>query len=244
MIVRSSASLLLCYVLLTTSTTTTTTYYKGVVAGEIIVVPPKVDAQKLHKELAEWLNNLPGGYFNPKQEIRKIKTNEDDNDNDNEDAMYGVFAREFIPEGEVLNQVPWEYIITDEEEDESLKEQDEDDGSIRCGTARNLAKEMKKADTSKYGPYARYLLNQPRGVVPSAWSRQGRNMFHEVLGQPNQKIPPKEPANWLEEDWFFSCHGDRDDELSAHAAMQVLARADDDLLVPLYDVSIYILFSC
>jgi hypothetical protein len=212
-----------------------TTYRISVVVGEVI---PKTDPQQLHKELAEWLNGLPGGYFNPKQEIRKIETT-DEND---ENAIYGVFAKEFIPKGEVLNQVPWEYIINEEEDDESLKEQDEEDGNIRCGTARNLAREMKHAETSKFGPYARYLLSQPRGVIPSSWSRQGRNMFNEVLGLPNQKIPPKEADSWLDDDWFFSCHGDPKDELGAHAAMQVLARADDDLLVPIYDVSIYIYY--
>ncbi|KAL3921607.1 MAG: hypothetical protein SGILL_002662, partial [Bacillariaceae sp.] len=193
-----------------------------------------VDAgdKKSHEVLTEWLNSLPGGYFNPKQEIRPVNPSSGETD---DDVFYGVFAKELIKEGELLNQVPWEYIINDEEEDPELAEEDES-GSMKCGTVRNLAKEMKNAEASKYGPYVRYLLEQPMGFLPSAWSKKGMQILEEVLGGETQKIPPEQAVSWLEEDWFEDCHGDPEDPIAAHAAMQVVARADDDLLVPVYDM--------
>jgi spermidine synthase/S-adenosylmethionine/arginine decarboxylase-like enzyme len=188
--------------------------------------------ETIQEELTNWLNSLPGGYFNPKQEIRPVKSSS----NEDGEIFYGVFAREKISEGELLNQVPWEYILNDVETDPSLAEADYSDGAMKCGTVRNLVIEMKNVETSKFGPYIRYLLNQPRGVLPSAWSMKGRDMLEDVLGGSGQKIPPKEASSWLEEDWFYSCRADPDDELGAHAAMQVVSRGDDELLVPVYDM--------
>ncbi|KAG7339654.1 spermine/spermidine synthase domain containing protein [Nitzschia inconspicua] len=183
------------------------------------------------RKLTEWLNSLPGGYFNPKQEIRPVPT-----ENESDEVFYGVFAKEPISKGELLNQVPWDYILNDEEDDPSLAEQDESDGSLRCGTARNLAYEMRNVEQSKFGPYIRYLLNQPKGVLPSAWSKKGKDMLQEMLGGAAQKIPPLEATTWLDDDWIQSCHADPSDDIGAHAAMQVVSRADDDLLIPVYDM--------
>jgi spermidine synthase/S-adenosylmethionine/arginine decarboxylase-like enzyme len=188
--------------------------------------------KRIQDDLTEWLNSLPGGYFNPKQEIRLV----DSSSNGDGESFYGVFAREKISEGEVLNLVPWEYILNDEEADPTLAEADDPDGAMRCGTARNLAIEMKNVETSKFGPYIRYLMKQPRGVLPSAWSKKGRDLLEEVLGGAGQKIPPKEASSWLEDDWFDSCHADPNDELGAHAAMQLISRGDDELLIPVYDM--------
>jgi spermidine synthase/S-adenosylmethionine/arginine decarboxylase-like enzyme len=187
----------------------------------------------IHRELTDWLNSLPGGYFNPKQEIRPVDTSVDGDDNE---IFYGVYAKEFIAEGELLNQVPWEYIINKVEEDRTLAEVDDENTSIKCGTVRNLVKEMRNIEHSKFQPYIRYLMDQPRGVLPSAWTKKGMAIFEEVLGAPNQKIPPLEATTWLEEDWFDGCRAARSDELGAHAAMQVVSRSDDDLLIPVYDM--------
>jgi spermidine synthase/S-adenosylmethionine/arginine decarboxylase-like enzyme len=206
------------------------------VVAVVAAASEEATTKKNHEMLTEWLNSLPGGYFNPKQEIRPVDATVNDDENPNENVFYGVFAKELIKEGELLNQVPWEYIINDEEDDESLAEQDDPGGSMKCGTARNLAKEMKNVETSKFGPYVRYLLDQPRGFLPSAWSKKGMAMLEEILGGDAQKIPPDEATSWLEEDWYDSCHGDPNDTLAAHAAMQVVSRADDELLIPVYDM--------
>merc|ERR1719343_853975 len=61
-------------------------------------------------------------------------------------------------------------------------------------------------------------------------------MFREVLGGKRQTVPPNYATTWLEEDWYEDCDGDPTDDLSAKAAMLVVSRADDDLLVPVYDM--------
>eukprot|EP00533_Pseudo-nitzschia_delicatissima_P009700 CAMPEP_0116103254 /NCGR_PEP_ID=MMETSP0327-20121206/13784_1 /TAXON_ID=44447 /ORGANISM="Pseudo-nitzschia delicatissima, Strain B596" /LENGTH=1264 /DNA_ID=CAMNT_0003595347 /DNA_START=128 /DNA_END=3922 /DNA_ORIENTATION=- len=193
-------------------------------------------------KLAAWLNTLEGGSFNTKQEVRAV------NDvSDGSKPFYGIFAKEFIARGEVLAEIPWHVIITDKESDPSLSENDFEGAVLKCGTARNLAKEMKRVETlgsyvedasstTKYGPYIQYLLDQPSGVLASTWSHGGISMFHDVLGGREQSIPPLYAATWLTDDWYRECNGDPNDELAAKAAMVVVSRADDDLLVPVYDM--------
>ena len=192
-------------------------------------------------KLTKWLDSVEGGIFNQKQEIRPVNEN-----SDTKNAFYGIFAKEFIAKGELLAQIPWEFIINDEESNPDLSENDLD-GVLKCGTVRNLAKEMKQVQTlgkyikdpnsaSKYGPYIQYLLDQPNGVIPSDWSVKGRRIFQDVLGAKRQLIPPNYATSWLEEDWYQDCNGEPTDELGVKAAMIVVSRADDDLLVPVYDM--------
>jgi len=193
-------------------------------------------------KLAKWLNTLDGGSFSEKQEIRAA------NDvSDGSKPFYGIFAKEQITRGEVLAEIPWSAIINDEEEDESLSENDFNGGILKCGTVRNLAKEMKRvqkmgsyvedpASTSKYGPYIQYLLEQDSMVLPSAWSNGGIHMFLDILGGRAQSIPPLYSTTWISDDFVKECNGDVTDEIAVRAAMHVVSRADDDLLVPIYDM--------
>jgi hypothetical protein len=182
--------------------------------------------------LIEWLTSLDGGYFNPKQEIRR----EDPND---PTSVVGIFAKELIEDGELLFEVPWEAIISSEGGE---FEYDDNETSLSwCGTARNVAREMRLgADHSKYGPYIDYLLAQKEGEIPSAWSKEGQNLLLDVLdGKSNQKgVQVVEPSvdyfGWR--NWYEICHGDKNDVLSARAAMLVVQRADDDIMIPVYDL--------
>jgi hypothetical protein len=178
--------------------------------------------------LVEWLNSLEGGYFNPKQEIRREDTNDSN-------SMVGIFAKELIEEGELLNQVPWDAIITSEGNED---EDDDEETSLHCGTARNVAEEMRLGpEGSEYGPYIGYLLTQREGQIPSAWSKEGQNLLLDILGgKTDAKLPPLDAVSWLEDDWYGSCNGDRNDAFAAHAAMLVVQRADDDFMVPVYDL--------
>jgi hypothetical protein len=177
----------------------------------------------------DWLNSLEGGYFNPKQEIRRWNR-------DDPSSYVGIFAKQLIEEGDVLAQIPWEYMISAEEFD-TEDDDDELTTMLMCGTVRNLAAEMKKGTQSKHAPYVQYLLNQPEGQLPSGWSEEGKRLLVDILGgEEYQQIPPAEPVEWLTEDWYEACHGDPEDTLSAHAAMLVVQRADDDLMVPIYDI--------
>ena len=177
------------------------------------------------EELIAWLNSLEGGHFNPKQEIRHEIP-------DDPTSMMGIFAKETIEKGELLNQVPWHGLIEDSAD---AWFEDDEEGDLNCGIVRNTAKEMKLGEKSKYAPYAKYLLNQRRGQLPSAWSQQGKDLLEELLlggvDQGLQKLRPYYTFGWAD-DWYEPCHGDREDEFMAHVAMLVVQRADDDIMVP------------
>jgi len=202
----------------------------------------KEEKEHLAVKLTKWLSSLEGGAFNAKQEIRPVN-----DDSDTSNVFHGIFASELIAKGELLAKIPWEYIINDEEDDDQLSVNDFEEAVMKCGTVRNLAKEMKQVETlgkyikdpntaSKYGPYIQYLLDQPRGILPSAWSQKGKAMLNEVLGGKRRTIPPAYATTWYDEDFLQDCNGESEDELSGKAAMLVVARGDDDLLVPVYDM--------
>eukprot|EP00934_Nitzschia_sp_Nitz4_P001216 Nitzschia sp. Nitz4//scaffold98_size77359//36815//46705//NITZ4_005549-RA/size77359-processed-gene-0.17-mRNA-1//1//CDS//3329560760//1216//frame0 len=179
--------------------------------------------------LVDWLNKN-GGYFSAKQEIRR----EDPND---PNSMIGVFAKETIAAGELLNQVPWSLVLDDSgyvPKNEELEEQT----SLFCGTVHNLAREMRLGEESKWKPYVLYLLNQPTGQLPSAWSKEGRQwLLHAMGGAPDSPdIPPAHIDQALDSDWYHFCKGDRNDEMAAQAAMLVVQRGDDECMIPVYDM--------
>lgn len=172
--------------------------------------------------MGKWVNAQKKGYFNPKLEVRSIPfTN----------GGLGIFAKEIVEEDEVLAHIPWSIIIgTDEEEDDDVPE-----GSLDCGTVRNLAKEMKLGDKSKYAPYIRYILSLPDGQIPSAWSEAGKSLLLDILGG-NRMLPPAMATEMLEEEWFEECDGDKDDPIMTKAAELVFQRNDVGLMVPLFDL--------
>jgi hypothetical protein len=178
--------------------------------------------------IVEWLNSFEGGYFNPKQEIRRENP-------DDPNSIVGIFAKEAIEENELLSQIPWDALIS---ADGAEEDGDDEDGSLHCGTVRNTAREMKLGEKSKYAPYVSHLLSQREGQIPSAWSEAGKALLVDILGGEgdSQTLPPQDPFSWLDEDWYESCHGDVNDSVAAQAAMLVVSRADDDLMVPVYDM--------
>jgi hypothetical protein len=192
--------------------------------------PPLIDFG-----VSGWVDSMEGGHYNPKQEIRH-------EDPEDPKSIVGVFAHERIEQGELLTRVPWEAIIMPEEDYEPFDKEAEELSSLECATARKLAKEMKLGKDSWYAPYVLYLLNQAPDQLPSAWSVQGKNLLRYVLGGTSRRplIPPAYAMTWLEEDWFQTCGGDNDDALGAHAAMLVIQRADDELMVPGTMCSFYI----
>ena len=170
------------------------------------------------KELVEWFEEREGTEFNPKQEIRR-EVPSDPN------SVLGVFATDDIAKGEVLVSIPWDTII-------HAGYRVTDPPPLVCDTARRLANEMRKGDGSDFAPYANYLMKQRAGELPSAWSEAGKELFKEVLGE---ELPPSEPVSWLEEDWREDCNGSTD-PLDERAALLVVQRAEDDLMIPVYDM--------
>lgn len=164
----------------------------------------------------EWIGSTDGGYFHPDQEFRM----------DPVSGVAGIFAKKFIPKGEVLLSVPWSLILKSDDMTE--------EGQMCCGTVKTVAREMKKGSLSEFAPYASYLNSQPDDHVPSAWSAQGKELLQALVGGEvtDTLIPPEEPTEWLEADWYGRCRGSRADKLAAKAAMMVVQRSDDILMIP------------
>lgn len=159
------------------------TFTRAPVNGESIISPPALELGVL-----EWIHNAEGGYFNPKQELRRIEGSTQ--------SSAGIFAAETIEKGEVLMQVPSDLII---------KSHLEEEGQMCCGTVEAVLKEMKLGEESKYHPYVMYLRSQPHDDLPSAWSEKGKELLYEIVGEERGKdprtsgfdcIPPEEPIEW------------------------------------------------
>ena len=186
------------------------------------------------QELVDWFEAREGAELNPKLEIRHA--NDDANDDDT--SNMGVFAADDISEGEVLLVVPWNAII-------HAGYIVEDPSSLVCDTVFNLAREMRKGDESDFAPYVNYLKTQKVGQIPSAWSNEGKYLLHRVLGRnidegrsgraQTQRLPPRSPTSRLEVDWRQDCNGSAD-PTDEQAAQLVIQRAEDDLMMPIYDM--------
>ena len=178
------------------------------------------------RSLMEWFEQQ-ANVFNHKQHVRR------ENPGDPSSAI-GVFAAEDISEGEILFSLPWDAMINDQRPAGTNDSDAPDEGAIECNTVRNLIDEMKLGNESKYSPYVEYLMNQRPGQLPSAWSTEGKSLLFEVLGGTNT-LPPKHPYQWISDDWYRGCNGGSD-PLEENAAMLVVQRAEDDLMIPLYDM--------
>ncbi len=141
-------------------------------------------------------------------------------------GVSGIFATKFIPNGTVLCQVPWSIIIQSDDPNE--------EGQMCCGTVEAVAREMRKGNESDYAPYVNYLLVQPVSEVPSAWSDMGKALLRALVGgsADTTLIPPVEPTEWLSSDWYELCRGNRADTIAAKAAMLVVQRSDDSIMIP------------
>jgi hypothetical protein len=136
-----------------------------------------------------------------------------------------VAATERIMAGETMVRVPWDIIITPDNPD--------DDGQLPCTTVASLAREMKLGKDSKYAPYVMYLNGESDTQIPSVWSKPAQQLFMQVLGK--NQIPPSRATTWLTRHWYEKCGGDPEDEISAKAALMVIQRSDDEIMIPGYD---------
>lgn len=184
--------------------------------------------ESLDHGLVDWLNNREGGYWNPKQQIRRADPNDPN-------SMRGVFAVERIEKGEVLCHVPWHSVISGYDE----KSGQDWNGStyLSCNTVRNLQKEFQLGSDSELAPYISYLSAQRYRQLPSTWSQQGQDLLREILGgdEDCQTLPPWSPFSWYD-NWVEECNGDPSDEFQLQTAMLVVQRADEDVMTPLYDL--------
>jgi len=170
------------------------------------------------RAIFDWVAGTQGGYITPKLELRREIPGD-------QNSPMGVYATETIEVGEDIVTVPWSVIIESDDDNEPPSQ-------FVCGTVRSVAKEMRLGDKSKYAPYVTYLSGEDDMQIPSAWTRQGQELLMEVL---NYRIPPANPVSWIGDDWFQRCRGDPEDEVGIKAALMVIQRADDSIMIPAYD---------
>ncbi len=160
-----------------------------------------------------------GGFFNSKQEYRSL----------NDGTAFGLYATDTIQKGETLFDVPWECILFSKQEHASSN-------AMQCETTFSLIREMNKGRESVYAPYVdpyvEYLQSLPTNMIPSAWSEEGKDLLELVCGY--EQLPPDEPVLWLSKDWKMNCRGSTENET---AALLVLSKGDDGLMVPLLEWS-------
>ena len=176
------------------------------------------------RELVAWLEGAEGAVLHPGHEFRRGAGE----DTGSETApSLGGYATETIEEGEIIVRVPWELMVT------AGFEYGGELPPLVCETAKNLAEQMRLGDASAYAPYTRFLSAQGRAALPSEWEPAAKNLFEEVLN--DGAHPPYFWGSWIAQDWLQDCSGSPDPQ-SVRAAMHVVQRAQDDLLVPVYDL--------
>merc|ERR1712238_35876 len=182
--------------------------------------------------MGDWINEASneGGYFNPKQEFRPDTTT----------GFLGVFAKEYIPKGEILCTVPSNRPIIPYLNDTDENDEDDEDDTSDCDTANQLAEYMRHPFLHpQFTPYALYTRNQRRDQLPSWWSVPGKNLLLQLLGNGNDELGDQLQITTILDDWYDDCRSYGSfiqDEWWNHAAMLVHQRADDDIMIPGYDM--------
>lgn len=183
----------------------------------------KPDLLELSIAIKDWVAGLEGGFFHKNLEIGYL---------DGSDSRIGMFTTAPIAKDETLFSVPRNLLVTAGDDKKSY-------GGLWCPTARNLAKEMRLGDESRLAPYARYMLAQPYGQLPSHWSEPGKAMLNQLLSQDDDNdgndLPPLAATEWIEQEWKEDCDGS-DDVFEQHAALLLIQRGWDDIMIPLFDM--------
>lgn len=164
----------------------------------------------------DWVREAPGGIYHPHQSFQT------------QDGVSGIFATEFIPKGTVLVSVPWSHVIPSDDPEER--------GQLCCGLVTRLKRELAKGDHSQFAPYIQYLRETQWNVsLPTSWSRKGQALLLDIVGRESNgavTLPPEEPIKWLKGEWVPDCRGSMKDKLGVKAALIVITRSDDHILIP------------
>jgi len=106
---------------------------------------------------------------------------------------------------------------------------------------RELHRQFVLGDESAHAPYVNYLMNQPRGRIPSEWTDAGKRLLRTILDRGDDdddegRLPPRHFLKGFEETWIGECRGE-DTPLARAAFYQFTSRDEDSLMVPFYDMS-------
>lgn len=147
-----------------------------------------------------------GGYFNPKQEARY-----------GDDGLFGMFASQPIAKEDLLTSIPWDCVVGSETY-----------GRFKnCETVEILAQELDKNE-SIYAQILHQTLQNHRRVLPTNWSKQGKELLLKVTG--NGTLPPQDPF-MNDFSWKKTC-----DQISKDATALVLTHGEDFGMVPITDI--------
>ena len=208
----------------------------------------KAEAETEKRSIAEhsdnlisWLHSFSSGFINPKVQFRHL----DEND---PTSFFGAFVTEDMDMNELILRVPQQMLLDSRQENPIPS-------AMVCGLVYNLIEQFELGEESEYSTYTKYLKDtQPPGMLPSAWSDEGKNLLLKVLGdhqfefdewleryqnedtvETHHEYPPTFVIGWIEDDWYRDCDGD-EDPLSEYAALLVVQRAWDDVLIPVFDM--------
>mmetsp|Transcript_27066 Transcript_27066/g.33194 ORF Transcript_27066/g.33194 Transcript_27066/m.33194 type:complete len:443 (-) Transcript_27066:160-1488(-) len=179
----------------------------------------------LTSNLIAWMKTN-GAFISDKIEIQRFQPPGVDY------KIRGVFAKEDLAKDEMILEVPWSLIVQPSPEDDEYDD---------CSTMVNIFLDMKDDEGT---PYGKYLKAQPRNYIRKFWSIEGQQLLRDMMGPLGPDYTPSDTSNF----WRKRCgkrYNDKifgasakttTDDLLLHAAMITLARADDYLMVPFYDM--------
>jgi len=181
------------------------------------------------ESIIEWIREK-GGFFNPNIEIRRV-------DRADPTSRYGMFANGNLVHKEKLFEIPRKCLVTDSSDDfDEEEEEEEEDSALSCQTARNLIEEMRESDASARTPFVNYLLAEPWSHLPSSWSVEGKKTLGNMLKKYTKNpLPPHSFDMWIDHYWREVCEGSTD-PFEENAALIVVQRSWDDVLIPVYDM--------
>lgn len=177
-------------------------------------------------DLIEWITSHPDGMIHESIRIGRERPGDPT-------SINGLFVKadgKPIEKGETIAQIPWDHIISPGNAYRNYK-------FTSCKAIYNLAKELRRGETSSKAPYVKYLLTQSSGTMPGEFSKAGKKFLTKMLG--GDDLPPYEET-WkddYERMWLDQCAGDESDEVERFAYWLTSSRDEDTLMVPIYDMA-------
>eukprot|EP00978_Attheya_sp_CCMP212_P021898 scaffold64379_cov43-Attheya_sp.AAC.1 len=181
-----------------------------------------VNMQKQHLELIEWIRSHPDGFVSDKLEVRVADPNDPASGS-------GMFVNGPIKEGELLYSLPWDLLIKADDAPPA----DELKALMSCGLVRSLLRELRLGDESTFGPYLKYFHSFDESNLVENWSEDGYDMLEDISGYDWSYV-------FVNDYWLDHCDGATDPLekwVEKKAAEYVATRAEDFVLIPLFDLA-------
>ncbi|KAG7349320.1 spermidine synthase [Nitzschia inconspicua] len=170
------------------------------------------------QDIIDWIQSKANGFVSDK--IVWKKANDEDN-------AFGFFAIDDIPESTHLMVIPQStFFDPDPDDDEKVND---------CETALLLLEEYEKGKDSIYFPFVDFLLGDvtKQGIVPSAWSPQGKKLLRRVIGR---ALEPQESTDFVceEECPTLPKNGDKCSQLENTAFFSIISGGWNAKMIPVF----------